>query len=76
MSPDSGSLAPPNGMVPQAHALGNPGHQRMTTVHPGLPNTRQSYIRIYTWTRQVPTNLRFTQYFLEFYIFWEVFDVK
>ena len=39
---------PPNGMVPQAHALGNPGHQGMTTVHPGLPNTRQSYIRIYT----------------------------
>jgi len=31
-SPDSGSLAPPhpNGMVPQAHALGNTGHG---TIH-------------------------------------------
>ena len=30
MSPDSGSLAPPNGMVPQAHALGKTGHG---TIH-------------------------------------------
>ena len=68
MSPDSGSLAPrpPNGMVPQAHALGNTGHGTIHTymhpcIHPSIHTYRhthrQTYIPIYLPT-YIPTYLR------------------
>ena len=68
MSPDSGSLAPPNGMVPQAHALGNTGHgtihtYRQTSIHPSIHTYihTQTYRPIYLPTylhTYIPTYLR------------------
>ena len=53
MSPDSGSLAPPNAMVPQAHALGNTGHGTIHTcmhacMHPCIHPSIHTYIRYRT----------------------------
>ena len=62
-SPDSGSLAPPNGMVPQAHALGNTGHGTIHTYMHACIHTyiyTQTYIPIYLPTylhTYIPTYL-------------------
>ena len=57
MSPDSGSLGPPpNGMVPQAHALGNTGHGTIHTymhacMHPCIHPSIHTYIHTDTHTQ-------------------------
>ena len=72
MSPDSGSLAPPNGMVPQAHALGNAGHGTIHTymhacihasIHPSIHTYRHTHTDIHTYLptylhTYIPTYLR------------------
>ena len=52
MSPDSGSLGPPpNGMVPQAHPLGNTGHGTIYTyIHTYIPTYLHTYIPTYLHT--------------------------
>ena len=60
MSPDSGSLAPPNGMVPQA--LGNTGHGTIHTyIHTHTHTYTHTYIHTYLPTylhTYIPTYLR------------------